>query len=322
MTALRRVLIWSIMALVVGALLVAAGYWAYWNFYSRFQPVTISRAPAEIQRLLDEASWVSPGGGDTPLYVVAYHDNPAARRFEREAAPQLRAAGVDVRAIAFARPDQDGRIQSTAAERATVAELWLTRDWSLYEQWSATPARQWRAEGLPSADRNLARAAVVDAGRVFVERLTTLLRDAGVETQYPIILWRDRQGFLKACACADDRSWAFVRDDLDASGRSAPPPVETEASSEEAPENGRAAPADPGLPYPSLPAIPPSPSGVAPARPLSPPGTSTPRTTPQTSPQAPPNVQPRAPAATPRPQRSTPSRQPPEAKRGDDTTFY
>lgn len=316
MTALRRVLIWSILAVVVGALLIAAGYWAYWNFYSRFQPVTISRAPAEIQRLLDEASWVSPGGGDTPLYIVAYHDNPAARRFEREEAPRLRAAGVDVRAIAFARPDRNGQSRSTAAERATVAELWLTRDWSLYERWSATPARQWRAEGVPNADRNLARAAVVDAGQVFADRLTTLLREAGVEMRYPVILWRDRQGFLKVCACADDRSWAFVRDDLDASGRSTPtPPVEDQPPVEAPIEERRAQPVDPGLPYPTLPAIPTSPPpGVAPAEPLTSPTTPAPRPAP--------NAQPRAPATTPRPPQPTQPRQPPEAKRGDDTTFY
>lgn len=316
MTALRRVLIWSILALVVAVLLIGVGYWAYWNFYSRFQPVTISRAPAEIQRLLDEASWVSPGGGDAPLYVVAYHDNPAARRYEREEAPKLRAAGVDVRAIVFARPDINGRRQSTAAERATVAELWLTRDWPLYERWSTTPASQWRAEGLPNADRNLARAAVVDASRVFAERLTALLREAGVESRYPVILWRDRQGFLKACACADDRSWAFVRDDLDASGRLTPTeaPVEAETVPEEAapvPER-QAPPADATLPYPRLPVIPPS----SPTPDLAP----APRATPIRP--APPALQPRPPAATPRTQQPRQPRQAPEAKRGDDTTFY
>ncbi|QYF88397.1 hypothetical protein KY493_12580 [Brevundimonas sp. PAMC22021] len=315
---MRRVLIWSILALVVGALLVAAGYWAYWNFYSRFQPVTISRAPAEIQRLLDEASWVSPGGGDTPLYIVAYHDNPAARRFEREEAPRLRAAGVDVRAIVFARPDRNGQRQSTAAERATVAELWLTRDWTLYERWSATPARQWPAEDLPNADRNLARAAVVEAGQVFAERLTTLLREAGVEARYPIVLWRDRQGFLKACACADDRSWAFVRDDLDASGRSTPArtPTDAEPPAEEPPApEPQPAPVDPGLPYPNLPAIPPS---------ATPPGASPPSVNPPAAPtpQTAPNTQPQAPAAAPRSPRPAQPRQPPQAKRGDDTTFY
>jgi hypothetical protein len=60
---MRRFLIWSVLAAVVGLVLAGTGYWAYWNFYSRFQPVTITRNQAQIQQLLDEASWVSGGGG-------------------------------------------------------------------------------------------------------------------------------------------------------------------------------------------------------------------------------------------------------------------
>ena len=45
----------------------------------------------------------------------------------------------------------------------------------------------------------------IDAGRQFDARLTELLKDAGIQITYPLILWRDRDGFLKACGCAD--SW-------------------------------------------------------------------------------------------------------------------
>ena len=60
----------GLVAAVVGLVLAGTGYWAYWNFYSRFQPVTITRNQAQIQQLLDEASWVSGGGGGDPLYVI------------------------------------------------------------------------------------------------------------------------------------------------------------------------------------------------------------------------------------------------------------
>ena len=60
---MRRFLIWSALALVIGLAIAAGGYWAYWNYYARYQPVVIDRNQAEIQRLLDEASWVSAGGG-------------------------------------------------------------------------------------------------------------------------------------------------------------------------------------------------------------------------------------------------------------------
>ena len=216
---MRRFLIWSVLAAVVGLVLAGTGYWAYWNFYSRFQPVTITRNQAQIQQLLDEASWVSGGGGGEPLYVIGYRDSASTQRYVREEIDKLKAAGVEPRIILFARADREGAAQSTAAERATVAELWLTRDWSLYQRWIQTPAREWTAAGIPAADGNLARAAVVEASRQFDARLTELLKDAGVQITYPLVLWRDRDGFLKACGCADNRAWPFIRDDLNAPDR-------------------------------------------------------------------------------------------------------
>src|SRR5690554_5172314 len=213
---MRRFLIWSALAVVVGLAIAAGGYWAYWNFHARYQPVTITRNQPEIQRLLDEASWLSAGGGGDPLYIVGYRDCASCLAYEESEAAKLRAAGVEVRIIVFARPDREGLAQSTAAERATVAELWLTRDWPLYQRWTATPSRDWTAAGIPAADGNLARTAVVGAGRQFVEELGGLLRGAGMGVTYPLVIWRDREGFLKACACSSERSWAFIRDDLDA----------------------------------------------------------------------------------------------------------
>src|SRR5690606_35390953 len=195
---------------------------------ARFQPVVIQRDQAQIQRLLDEASCISAVGGGEPLYMIAWRDSAAAQRYEQEEFPKLRAAGVEPRIIVFARPDREGLAQSTAAERATVAEIWLSRDWSVYERWTATPVRNWTAAGIPPADGNLARGAVVEAGRDFAARLNDLLRSQGVGSGYPLILWRDREGFLKACACSDPRSWAFIRDDLDAPDRTAPPDTRRE----------------------------------------------------------------------------------------------
>lgn len=292
---MRRFFVWSALAALIGLVLAGGGYWAYWNFYARFQPVTITRHQAEIQRLLDEASWVSGGGGGQPLYVVGYRDSAATQDYEIEEGPKLRAAGVETRIVLFARPDREGLTQSTAAERATVAELWLSRDWTLYQRWTATPSRQWTAAGVPAADGNLARSAVVEASRQFAGRLGTLLRDAGVSTQYPLILWRDREGFLKACACTDKRSWAFIRDDLGApdsvditpiSDPNAPPPFV-------APGDGRPE----GLPYPTLPPIP-SANGEGPA------------------------AAPASPGATPAPARPPVTRAPPEAKKQEDATFF
>lgn len=299
---MRRFFVWSALAALVGLLIAGGGYWAYWQFHARFQPVTVTRHQATIQTLLDGAGWVSGGGGGKPLYVIGYRDSAAMQRYEREEAPKLRAAGVEVRIIVFARPDREGLELSTAAERATVAELWLTRDWTLYQRWTATPSASWTAAGLPRADGNLARMAVVEAGREFSGELSDLLNASGLQTRWPLILWRDQEGFLKACACTDPRSWAFIRDDLDAPDR-----VERDAPPSPGlpPAPEAAQPGTQPLPYPQLPSIPPS-------------GTATPGTAP---------VQPGATPSQSRPAPARPAQPPatktaPLPKKDEDAVFY
>jgi len=313
---MRRFLIWSGLAVVIGLVLAIGGYLAYDHFYARFQPVTITRNQGEIQRLLDESSWVSPGGGgDQPLYIIGYRDSGPTRAYEQQEAEKLRAGGVDVRVILFARPDREGAPQSTPAERATLAELWLTRDWSLYQRWTATPAKDWTAAGIPLADGNLARSAVVEAGRQFMSRLDALMRDAGVKPTFPLVIWRDREGFLKACACADSRSWAFIRDDLDA-------PEAVEAAPAPAPEvpmvpAPTVQPQVEGLPYPNLPPIPPVNGQSAPS-PAPIPAPAAPVQTPSSAPARP------APSsgATTRPAPRTTPRAAPRPAPQEDTQFY
>lgn len=295
---MRRFFVWSALAALIGLILAGGGYWAYWNYHARFQPVTVTQNQADIQRLLDESSWLSAGGGGEPLYIIGYRDSAAMQRYEREEGPKLRAAGIEVRIIVFARPDREGLALSTAAERATVAELWLTRDFTLYERWTATPSANWTAAGIPAADGNLARSSVVEAGRTFVTRLTENLGQAGLrQTRYPVIIWRDREGFMKACACSDSRSWVFIRDDLNAPDRIGP-----DAGAAGDPEAPLAYPGDGGpetLPYPTLPPVAPT-DGAAP----------------RAAPSPAPSPTPAAPATPPAPRKA------PEAKKNDETTFF
>jgi len=216
---MRRFLIWAFVAAFVAVALAATGYRAYDHLYGRYQPIVVTRGQAEIQRLLDDSAWLSTGDGGQPLYVVGYQDDPATRRFEHEQGDLLRARGVEVRSVAIARPVTGTGAgagvseAAVAAEQATVAELWLSRDWSLYQRWMATPSAQWTAAGLPSVDGHPDRAKALEDSRQFSKDLTSLLKATGVRPGHPVLIWRDREGFLKACACSDAKVWAFVRED-------------------------------------------------------------------------------------------------------------
>jgi hypothetical protein len=221
----RKFLIWTGVIMLLAAALAGGGYWAWWNYYARWRPVTITENQAEIQRLLDRASYVSPGASGPALYMISFRSCPECIRYETEEFPKLQAGGVDTRVIVFARPDVEGLSKSTAAERSTVAELWLRRDWSLYERWTAVPHASWKAAGLPVADDSLVGSAVIEAGRKFVNDLRPLLQNNDVSLAFPLLIWRDKDGFLKACACTDSRSYRFVRQDLGAPDRAPPRPA-------------------------------------------------------------------------------------------------
>src|SRR5690606_14148999 len=120
----------------------------------------------------------------------------------------------------------------------------------------------WSAAGIPAADGSLARSAVVEAGRDFVGELGEALGGEGLRISYPLVIWRDREGYMKACACSDSRSWAFVRDDLDA-----PDSVGSPATGPDGPPM-TAYPGDgspESLPYPTLPPLAPADGETPPA---------------------------------------------------------
>ncbi|MBA3811986.1 MAG: hypothetical protein H0X27_10180 [Caulobacteraceae bacterium] len=212
---MTRTRLWASLILIL--VVVAGVAWAWWNFDLRWRPRVIAKDQAQIARILDTARWVSPGGRGNRLYMVAYRDCPSCLRFETLAFPKLRAAGVDLRVIMIARADTNGLIQSTPAERATVAELWLNRDWRLFERWmAAAPAEAWTAPGLAPADGDVSRTAVIQAGRAAVEALRPLLKANGLEFAYPTLIWWTKAGVMHGCACQDPRGYGPVERELGA----------------------------------------------------------------------------------------------------------
>jgi hypothetical protein len=209
---MKRLGLWLVAVIVIAA--VGAGAWAYWNYDLRWRPKTITRNQAQIARILETAGWVSPGLKGPKLYMVSFRTCPDCVRFKHEEYPGLHKAGVDTRLIEIARADRNGVAKSTPAERATVAELWLNRSWALSERWDAAPVDAWTAPGLKPADGDVARTAVIEAGRKTVEDLRPLLKANGVNFAYPLLVWWTKDGQMKACACERRETYRFVRKDL------------------------------------------------------------------------------------------------------------
>ena len=202
--------------LIAALLLVAviAGLYGWWRFDLRWRPKEISKNQAEITKILEQSGWVSPGFDGPKLYMVGFRSCPDCIRFKLEQWPTLHAAKVDTRLIEVARGDLNGVSQSTAVERSTVAELWVNRSWALSQRWDALPIDAWTAEGITPADNDLARAAVVEAGRGMVERLRPLLKANGINFAYPLLIWWGKDGKMRGCACEKRETQGYALRDL------------------------------------------------------------------------------------------------------------
>ena len=210
--------------------LTAAGGWAFWNYDLRWRPQTITRHQAEITKILEGAGWASPGLTKSKLYMVSFRTCPDCLRFKAEEFAGLHAAGVDTRVIEIARRDKNGVPKSTPTERTTVAELWIKRAtpqaWALMERWESVVPDAWTAAGIPPADGDIARSAVIEAGRKMTEDLRPLLKDNGVTVsdptgiRYPTLIWWNAKGEMRACACEKRETYRFVRKEL---GAKSPP---------------------------------------------------------------------------------------------------
>jgi hypothetical protein len=148
--------VWLVSGLVV--IVVAGGFWALWNLDLRWRPHTIRTGQAQIARILEGSGWVSPHLPGAKLYMVSYRSCPDCIRFEEEVFPKLHAVGVDTRVIVIARPDLNGAVKSTPAERATVAEIWVNRSWQLLEQWLAVTPPTAMSPARRSSKRAAARS--------------------------------------------------------------------------------------------------------------------------------------------------------------------
>ena len=211
---------WKLIAALVGVLLVVGGgLYGWWALDLRWRPHTITRNQAQIAQLLEHAGWVSPGLPGPKLYEIGFRSCEDCIRLRLEEFPKYHAAGVDTRVIMVARRDRNGLAKSTPVERSTVAELWANRKWPLLEAWEAVPPAAWTAPGIPPADGDMARSAIVEQSRQLVDQLTPLLAANGVDNhgfRYPTLVWWDKQGRMRACACEKRQTYGNVRRELGA----------------------------------------------------------------------------------------------------------
>lgn len=201
--------------------ILLAGALKLYMSWAESQPVTLRRDLPRLEAALADSHWVSPGlapAGSTrrALYMVSFRSCPWCVAYEKAEFPRLQKAGIDTRVILLARRDQDGKPRSNPAERATVAQLWLTRDWGLYERWTAIPADAWAGSGQvpPSAEIDPDRRGAVEASRTAVERLSGLLKTNGVELHYPALIYQAADGRWRAFIGYDEKAARIIRADL------------------------------------------------------------------------------------------------------------
>jgi hypothetical protein len=214
---MAKLKLWGSLVLIL--VVVGGGLYGWWALDLRWRPKTITRNQAAIASLLQRSGWVSPGLKGPVLYEIGFRSCEDCIRLRLEEFPKYQKANVDTRVILVARKDYNGVSESTPAERSTVAELWFNRSWNLLERWEGTPVDSWTAQGIPQADNDAARSAVVDQGRQLVDQITPLLAANGVDNhgfRYPTLVWWDKQGQMRACACEKPQSYRFVRRELGA----------------------------------------------------------------------------------------------------------
>lgn len=179
--------------------------------------VTLATNVDEIVSLFENAHWVHRGDTGPVLYVVSFRSCPTCLAFKEAELHGLEEAGVDVRWIIYARRDREDRQRSLPGERATQAELWINRDWTLFEDWYAVdPATYYATADLPPmVEGDPVREAAVEEARAFVERLSDLYAENNVDLYIPTLLWQ-QDGEWKTYVGYEETSFAPVREFLTA----------------------------------------------------------------------------------------------------------
>jgi hypothetical protein len=212
---MKKLKLWTSVILVFAV--IGGGLYGWWALDLRYRGKTVDKDTAEIAKLLESSGWVSPHvPGNKRLYMISFRSCPYCILYEKSEFAALQKAGVDTRVILVARRDLNGVTKSQAAERSTVAELWVNRSWPLYEAWNKVQPPEWTAPNIIPADGDLTRTAVVELSRKTIDDLETLLKPNGVELHYPTLIWWDDKGQMRAYVGWDKPAARKIRKELGA----------------------------------------------------------------------------------------------------------
>ncbi len=162
------------------------------------EPFKITIGASELQTLLESSPFVHRMSGGPVLYVITFRSCPACEAFKENEWAPLDAAGVDLRWIVYARRDHDGQARSSDPERAMVAELALSRSYTLLDAWFKAPtaAAYYQSAQLPaSAEASPTRVAAVERMRQLIDNLNAVTTANGEELEIPAFFWRATDGW-------------------------------------------------------------------------------------------------------------------------------
>ena len=175
---------------------------------------TLTAQTAELETLLGEMAWVSPGlPGERALYEISFRTCPSCISYHKTEFPKLQAMGVDTRLFVFAR-----RSKSTPPEeRTVVAELYKTRSWQLSEDWYAhsNPKRYYgKMQNIPDADGDAARTELVETGQRQIRQLMDILTANDITMATPTLLWQNESGQWRVAIGDNPVTNAQIRKEL------------------------------------------------------------------------------------------------------------
>lgn len=174
-------------------------------------PQTLHIGAAALADALEHGPWVSPGLPGKRLYKVGYRTCTDCISYERTEFADLHAAGVDTRVILYAR-----RGESTAPERAVIADLACTREWPIYKNWMAdVPDAYYYHYGVPPApETDQRRAACLEWGRIVRDRLDVIMAKNHWAMEVPALFWQNDKGEWRFFLGDNKRGKRLIRREL------------------------------------------------------------------------------------------------------------